>query len=143
MAQQEEVVDTSTAAEPSPLRKKRIEEKQELAHLNDRFLDYIQQVRRMKDVNFRLESELQGVKEQLGKEAESVKQLYEAELSDARTLIDETAKEKARQQILSSKNAARVEELETEWVVGKMEKESERVDKGCTIEKKKLGSPYS
>ena len=96
------------------MRMKRIEEKQELAHLNDRFLDYIQQVRRMKDSNLRLETELQCVKEQLGKESESVKFLYEAELSDARTLIDETAKEKARQQIISTKNAARVEELEVE-----------------------------
>lgn len=96
------------------MRKKRIEEKEELAHLNDRFLDYIQQVRRMKDVNFRLEAELQTVKEQLGKETESVKLLYEAELADARTLIDETAKEKARQQILNGKSAARIDELEAE-----------------------------
>ena len=115
MAQQEEVLNTSfTSVEPSPMRKKRIEEKEELAHLNDRLLDYIQQVRGMKDVNFRLEAELQLVKEQLGKESESVKLLYEAELADARTLIDETAKEKARQQILTSKSVARVEELEAE-----------------------------
>jgi lamin B len=115
MAQQEEVLDTSlSATEPSPMRKKRIEEKEELAHLNDRFLEYIQQVRRMKDVNIHLETELHTVREQLGKEAESVKQLYEAELSDARTLIDETAKEKARQQILNSKSVARIDELEAE-----------------------------
>ena len=115
MAQQEEVLDTSqTGSGPSPMRKKRIEEKQELAHLNDRFLEYIQQVRRMKDVNVNLEAELLTVREQLGKESESVKQLYEAELSDARTLIDETAKEKARQQILNSKSAARVDELDAE-----------------------------
>ena len=96
------------------MRKKRIEEKQELAHLNDRFLDYIQQVRRMKDVNLRLETELMSIKEQLGREAESVKLLYEAELADARTLIDETAKEKARQQIQNSKSLARIDELEAE-----------------------------
>lgn len=116
MAQQEEVLEESalSGVDPSPMRKKRIEEKQELAHLNDRFLEYIQQVRRMKDVNFQLESELVSVKEQLGKEAEAVKQLYEAELADARTLIDETAKEKARQQILNSKSLARIEELEAE-----------------------------
>ena len=113
MAQQEEVLDTSLTQE-SPMRKKRIEEKQELAHLNDRFLDYIQQVRRMKDVNLRLETELMSVKEHLGREAESVKLLYEAELADARTLIDETAKEKARQQIQNSKSLARIDELEAE-----------------------------
>ena len=116
MAQQQEVLDTSlgSGVEPSPMRKKRIEEKQELAHLNDRFLEYIQQVRRMKDVNAHLETELFSVREQLGKESESMKQLYEAELTDARTLIDETAKEKARQQIMNSKSIARIDELEAE-----------------------------
>lgn len=116
MAQQEEVLETSqmSGMDPSPMRKKRIDEKEELAHLNDRFLEYIQQVRRMKDVNYQLEAELVSVKEQLGKEADAVKALYEAELADARTLIDETAKEKARQQILNSKSVARIEELEAE-----------------------------
>lgn len=96
------------------MRRSRIQEKEELAYLNDRFASYIDQVRQMKESNLRLEVELTTVREQLGKEAESVKLLYEAELADARNLIDETAKEKARQQIIASKSAARVEELEAE-----------------------------
>ena len=91
-----------------------MQEKQELAHLNDRLLSYIEQVRNMKDSNVRLELELQTVKDTAGKDIEAMKALYEAELADARNLIDETAKEKARQQILANKNLARVEELETE-----------------------------
>ncbi len=96
------------------MRRSRIQEKEELAYLNDRFVSYIEQVRQMKEGNLRLELELSSVRDQVGKEAESVKALYEAELSDARNLIDETAKEKARQQIVASKNATRVEELEAE-----------------------------
>ena len=108
--QQEQTVDTST----SPARVTRVQEKEELAHLNDRFLQYIDQVRSMKETNLRLELELCSTKDQLGREAESVKAIYEAELADARNLIDETAKEKARQQIIASKNATRIEELEAQ-----------------------------
>ena len=92
----------------------RIREKEQLQSLNDRLMSYISQVRTMKETNYRLENELMVCKEQLGREADSVKHLYEAELADARNLIDETAKEKARQQIMASKSATRIEELEAE-----------------------------
>ena len=91
-----------------------MQEKQELAHLNDRLMSYIEQVRNMKDSNVRLELELQTIKDTAGQEVDGLKAMYEAELADARNLIDETAKEKARQQILANKNLARVEELEAE-----------------------------
>ena len=105
---------TQSTMEPSPVRRTRVQEKEELAYLNDRFLSYIEQVRTMKESNLHLEIELQSTKEQLGRETESVKALYESELADARNLIDETAKEKARQQIVASKSASRVDELEAE-----------------------------
>lgn len=98
----------------SPSRASRVQEKEELAFLNDRFVQYIDQVRSMKETNLRLELELCSTKEQLGNETDAIKALYEGELADARNLIDETAKEKARQQILVSKHAARIEELEAE-----------------------------
>lgn len=82
--------------------------------MNDRFASYIEQVRTLKETNLRYEYELQTVKEQLGTESEEIKKLFEAELTDARALIDETAKEKARQQLIASKNGVRVKELEAE-----------------------------
>ena len=91
-----------------------MQEKQELAHLNDRLMSYIEQVRNMKDSNVQLEFELQTMKDTAGKDMDNLKAMYESELADARNLIDETAKEKARQQILANKNLARVEELEAE-----------------------------
>ena len=105
---------TEEEGSPSTIRRTRMQEKEELAYLNDRFVSYIEQVRHYKDNSLRLEIELKATKDQLGKEADAVKALYESELADARNLIDETAKEKARQQIIASKNAARVEELEAE-----------------------------
>lgn len=98
----------------SPARKTRQQEKEELAYLNDRFACYIDEVRNLKEKNLIFEVQVDSLKEQLGRESEDVKKLYETELADARTLIDETAKEKARQQLLASKNAANVRELETE-----------------------------
>lgn len=106
----QETIDPTT----SPARRSRQQEKEELAYLNDRFASYIEQVRSLKESNLRYEYELQTVKEQLGNESEDIKKLFEAELTDARTLIDETAKEKARQQLNASKNGARVRELEAE-----------------------------
>lgn len=110
----------------SPARISRLQEKQELAHLNDRLLSYIEQVRNMKESNVQLELELQTVKESSGKDLDALKALYEAELADARNLIDETAKEKARQQILANKNLARVEELEAE--LKELREENDRLE---------------
>ena len=56
--------------------------------------------------------ELQTVEESSGKDVDVERALYEAELADACNLVDETAKETARQQILTETNQARVEELE-------------------------------
>jgi len=109
MAEQETVTVTI-----SPSRVTRVQEKEQLAGLNDRLIQYIEKVRSLKEKNLHLEVELTTTKEQLGRESESIKLLYEGELKDARALVDETAKEKARQQILASKNSVRVAELEDE-----------------------------
>ena len=82
--------------------------------MNDRFASYIEQVRSLKETNIRYEIEVTTLKEQLGRETEEIKRLFETELKDARALIDETAKERARQQLIASKNASRVRELEAE-----------------------------
>ena len=100
----------------SPSRLTRIKEKEELQHLNDRFAGYIEVVRQLKEQNLKLETELITVKEQHGAGSAGVKALYETELADTRALLDETAKEKARQQLQASKATERVAELEDEYV---------------------------
>ncbi len=98
----------------SPTRLKRQQEKDELASLNDRFLAYKEKNRSLTERNSQLQYEIEQVNTRVGREADEVKKLYEKELRDARRLIDETAKEKARQQLNASKHLARVKELEAE-----------------------------
>ena len=104
----------SSLTTTSPSRRTRMKEKEELQFLNDRFISYIEQVRRVKEERLKLEIDLERIKEQKGQEVDSVKAIYETELADARNLIDETAKEKAQQQIMANKNSIRVDELEAE-----------------------------
>lgn len=94
-----------------------MKEKEELQHLNDRFVTYINRVRRLRDEKDRLNVTLEHMQTTTQEESGAVKRIFEKELQDARLLIDETAKEKARYQILATKNEDRVKDLETEWVL--------------------------
>ena len=94
-----------------------MKEKEELQHLNDRFVTYINRVRRLRDEKDRLNVTIEHMQTTTQEESGAVKRIFEKELQDARLLIDETAKEKARYQILATKNEDRVKDLETEWVL--------------------------
>ncbi|XP_055384010.1 lamin Dm0-like isoform X2 [Condylostylus longicornis] len=83
----------------SPTRHSRLAEKAELQSLNDRLACYIDRVRNLETENARLIIEIQSIKENVTRETSNVKSMYEHELSDARKLLDETAKEKARLEI--------------------------------------------
>lgn len=83
----------------SPTRHSRIAEKVELQNLNDRLACYIDRVRYLENENARLSVEVQTSRETVTKETTNIKQMYEHELSDARKLLDETAREKAKLEI--------------------------------------------
>ena len=83
----------------SQARLTRIDEKNELQNLNDRLANYIEQVRRLEQDNARLNQQIQTSQEIVTREVVSIKSLYEKELSDARSLVDETSKERAKLQI--------------------------------------------
>lgn len=95
----------------SPSRVSRVQEKDELRGLNQRLVSYISRVKQLKDENSKLQAEVTTCKEVTIKEVDGIKDMYETELNDARRLLDETAKEKARQQIAASKHGSDVEEL--------------------------------
>ena len=105
---------TSSPSGLSPGRRTRIQEKEELQHLNDRFVTYIDRVRKLRDEKSRVDTALRSLQETQELETVSVKKVYESELNEARSLIDETAKEKAHYQIHASKNSERLQELEAE-----------------------------
>ncbi|OXB71232.1 UNVERIFIED_CONTAM: hypothetical protein H355_015406 [Colinus virginianus] len=119
----------------SPTRISRLQEKEELRQLNDRLAVYIDRVRALELENDRLlvkisekeevtTREGSGVMMVVGKMFEfvqfglsrpnmvsGIKNLYESELADARRVLDETAKERARLQIEIGKLRAELEEF--------------------------------
>lgn len=95
----------------SQARLTRIDEKNELQNLNDRLANYIEQVRRLEQDNARLSQQIQTSQEIVTREVVSIKSLYEKELSDARSLVDETSKERAKLQIDVNKYKHENEEL--------------------------------
>nr|AME17876.1 lamin [Principapillatus hitoyensis] len=83
----------------SPTRISRLQEKEELSQLNDRLASYIDKVRQLELDNSRLQVQIQSSQEVITREVTNIKSMYEQELSDARKLLDDTAKEKAKLQI--------------------------------------------
>ncbi|KAJ6646900.1 Lamin Dm0 [Pseudolycoriella hygida] len=83
----------------SPTRHSRLVEKAELQNLNDRLACYIDRVRYLETENARLTVQIQTSTETINRETSNIKQMYEHELSDARKLMDETSKEKAKMEI--------------------------------------------
>lgn len=70
-----------------------------MANLNDRLACYIDRVRYLEQENSRLTLEVRTSQETITREVSNIKQMYEHELTDARKLLDETAREKAKLEI--------------------------------------------
>uniref|UniRef100_A0A7N8WSF3 Lamin B2 n=1 Tax=Mastacembelus armatus TaxID=205130 RepID=A0A7N8WSF3_9TELE len=101
----------SAASTPlSPTRISRLQEKQDLQHLNDRLAVYIDRVRSLELENDRLMVKVSEKEEVTTREVTGLKALYEAELADARRVLDETAKDRARLQIDLGKAQAELDE---------------------------------
>ncbi|XP_070502002.1 lamin Dm0-like [Chironomus tepperi] len=83
----------------SPTRHSRLVEKNELQNLNDRLAAYIDRVRNLESENSRLTTEITCYRDTTTREVTNIKSMYEHELSDARKLLDETSKEKAKLEI--------------------------------------------
>jgi lamin B len=83
----------------SPTRHSRIVEKDALQNLNDRLAAYIDRVRNLESENARLTTEITCYRDTTTREVTNIKGMYEHELSDARKLLDETSKEKAKLEI--------------------------------------------
>ncbi|XP_038628845.1 lamin-B2 [Tachyglossus aculeatus] len=95
----------------SPTRISRLQEKEELRQLNDRLAHYIDRVRSLELENDRLLLKVSEKEEVTTREVSGIKTLYESELADARRVLDETARERARLQIEIGKLRAELEEV--------------------------------
>ncbi|KAL8177996.1 UNVERIFIED_CONTAM: Lamin-B2 [Gekko kuhli] len=102
----------SLASTPlSPTRISRLQEKEELRELNDRLAHYIERVRALEFENDRLLLRVSEKEEVVTREVTGIKALYEAELADARRVLDETARERAKLQIEIGKLRSELDEL--------------------------------
>lgn len=87
------------AASMSPTCQTRIQEKDDLRHLNDRLANYIQRVQELESERSSMLLQLEEKDESKSREMGNVRRLYEEELADVRRSLDEVAGEKARLQI--------------------------------------------
>lgn len=76
-----------------------MQEKADLANLNDRLACYIDKVRYLEQENQRLTREVQTSQEIVTREVSNIQSIYDHELADARKLLDETHREKAKLEI--------------------------------------------
>ena len=90
----------------SPSRITRLQEKEEMQNLNDRLVIYIETVRRLEAENMRLKNEVHSYTEVSTRDVTEIKTLYERELEDAKRLIDELARDKAKFEIEVNKHKA-------------------------------------
>lgn len=83
----------------SSVKESREREKRDMQDLNERFASYIEKVRFLEAQNRKLADELDKLKAGWGKETTAIKAMYEAELDEARRLLDDGQKDKARLEI--------------------------------------------
>jgi lamin B len=76
-----------------------MQEKADLQNLNDRLACYIDRVRYLEGENSRLTREVQKTHETVTRQVTDIKSMYDNELSEARKLLDETFREKAKLEI--------------------------------------------
>ncbi len=94
----------------------RQQEKQELAGLNDRLAHYIDKVRSLELDNARLSRQVQTQEETIRREVSNVKGLFEAELAEAKKLLDDTSRDKARLLIEVGTLRTEVDDLKDRYV---------------------------
>uniref|UniRef100_A0A671NWV5 Lamin B1 n=1 Tax=Sinocyclocheilus anshuiensis TaxID=1608454 RepID=A0A671NWV5_9TELE len=109
----------NTTTKSHPARISRLQEQQELQQLNDRLAAYIAAVRRLESENGALQLQVREREETRG-----LKALYETELADARTALDEMARERARLQL----------------ELGQMKSEHEQLQHTCVKKNAELAS---
>ena len=100
-----------TAIGVSNVKASRDKEKKDMQDLNERFASYIERVRFLEAQNRKLADELDKLKAKWGKETTAIKAMYQAELDEARRLLDDAEKEKARLQIRVSSLEQEIEEI--------------------------------
>ena len=93
----------------------RLQEKEELQQINHRFVAYIEKVHSQGNERDQLETELRTQESEVQTKIDSLRNAYKTELSDVRVLLDDTAKEKARYQLLVDRQSKELNALEKKY----------------------------
>lgn len=101
----------------SAILESREREKKEMIELNDRLANYIEKVRFLEAQNRKLAADLEALRGRWGKDTSSIKTMFEGELSEARRLIDETAKNKAEIEVQIARLQEDLAEYKRKWVI--------------------------
>lgn len=102
---------TITTTGVNNVRESRDKEKKDMQDLNERFASYIEKVRFLEAQNRKLSDELDKLKSKWGKETTAIKAMYQAELDEARKLLDDAEKEKAKLEIRVASLEEQLEEM--------------------------------
>ena len=100
-----------TNTEMNSMRSSREKEKRDMQDLNERFASYIEKVRFLEAQNKKLADELEKLKANWGKETSQVKIMFETELKEARRLLDDGEKERAKLEVRNATLEEQVSEL--------------------------------
>lgn len=103
-------------------------EKRDMQDLNERFANYIEKVRFLEAQNRKLAEELDQLRRQWGRETQSVKTMYQVELDEARKLLDDVEKDKARLEIRNASLEEQLEELRFQIGIITLECEQKQAD---------------
>lgn len=101
----------------NPTCQTRNQEKDDLRHLNDRLANYIQRVQELESERSSMLLQLEEKDESKSREMSKVRRLYEEELADVRSSLDEVAGEKARLQIDCGNLCDENKTLQVRWRV--------------------------
>jgi intermediate filament protein if len=93
------------------VKESRDREKKDMQDLNERFASYIEKVRFLEAQNRKLSDELDKLKSKWGKETTAIKAMYQAELDEARKLLDDAEKDKAQLEIKVASLEEQLEEM--------------------------------
>lgn len=103
----------------SPTRISRLQEKEELRQLNDRLAVYIERVRALEANKSALQQRLAEQEESGSRELSCLRLRYEAELADARRVLDDIAIERAALQVELGKIGQEHQQLHSRSVSGR------------------------
>lgn len=124
----------------SVIKTSRENEKKDMQDLNERFAVYIEKVRFLEAQNKNLADELAKLKSRWGKETSNVKAMYEAELAEARRLLDEANRDKGRLEVRVASLEELLEELRsrfeeaTKTAQAEREKFEKQLQQVCDLE---------